>query len=381
MADSLPTRDDFFQAGASEVLTRSESRPQKERLSREAVFTEGTDINIIIAACSAMADEATRQLATRMAALFLDSAEGEDLDRLVADRFSPEVVRKQAAPALVPITFSRAIPPSAGAAISFDVGTKVRTEQGTEFTLTESASFSANSTGPVTVQAQATLAGISGNVAVGAVTQLGSPSADSHVTITNLEPGSGGRNVETDQSLRTRARDFFIAARRGTLAAIEFGARTVDGVESATAMEELDTGTGLPNGKVNVAIADSNGQANSLLAEAVQDALLEYRAAGIVVTVLVTAPSYQTIAYSGISFRPGIDTRAAVQQLKSLTVAAVNILEPGEPLTIALLYALAKSIPGAIVPQGAVQMPAGDIDPGQQQVIKTRLDLVTVNGL
>lgn len=381
MADSFPTRDDYFQIGASEVLARSETRPQKERLSREAVFTEGTDINIIIAACSAMADEATRQLATRMAALFLDSAEGEDLDRLVNDRFSPDVVRKQAAPALVPVTFSRAIPPSAGAAITYDVGAKLRTEQGTEFTLQEAASLGAGSTGPVTVQAQATLAGTGGNVSIGAITQIAGDNPDPTVTVTNLEPGSGGRNVESDQSLRDRARVFFTQARRGTLAAIEFGALTVDGVESASAFEELDVSTGLPTGNVSVAIADSNGQANTLLAEAVRDALLEFRAAGIVVDVLVTQPVFEEIRFQNISFQTGIDTRSAISQLKSLTVAAVNILSPGEPLTLALLYSLAKSIPGAIVPQSAVALPAGDVVPNVQQVIKTRLDLVTVNGL
>lgn len=381
MADSFPTRDDYFQIGASEVLERSEARPQRERLSREAVFTEGTDINIIIAACSAMADEATRQLATRMAALFLDSAEGEDLDRLVNDRFSPEIVRKQAAPALVPVTFSRAIPPSAGVAVTYDVGTKVRTDQGTEFTLQEAASLGAGSTGPVTVQAQATLAGTAGNVALNTVTQIVEANPDPQVTITNEQVGSGGRNVETDQSLRDRARSFFTQVRRGTLEAIEFGALTVDGVESATAIEELDSGTGLPTGRVSVSIADSNGQANTLLAEAVEEALLEYRAAGITVRVLVTVPLFQTISYQNISFQTGIDTRAAISQLKSLTVAAVNILQPGEPLTLALLYSLAKSIPGAIVPETAVGVPGGDVIPTTEEVIKTRLDLVTVNGL
>lgn len=381
MADSFPTRDDYFQIGASEVLARSEERPQKERLSREAVFTEGTDINIIIAACSAMADESTRQLATRMAALFLDSAEGEDLDRLVNDRFSPDVVRKQAAPALVPVSFSRAIPPSAGAAVTYDVGTKVRTDQGTEFTLQEAASLGVGSTGPITVQAQATLAGTAGNVAIGSVTQIVGANDDPLVTIANGEPGSGGRNVESDQSLRDRARAFFTQARRGTLAAIEFGALTVDGVESATAFEELDTGTGLPTGRVSVAIADSNGQANSLLAEAVTSALVEFRAAGIVVEVLITSPLFETISYQNISFITGIDSRAAISQLKSLTVAAVNILTPGEPLTVALLFSLAKSIPGAVVPQTAIGLPGGDVIPTSQQVLKTRLDLVTVNGL
>ena len=380
MADSFPTRDDYFQIGADEVLARSEERPQRERLSRESVFTEGTDINIIIAACSAMADESTRQLAIRMAALFLDSAEGEDLDRLVADRFSPEVSRKQAAPAVVTVTFSRAIPPSAGAAALYDVGTKLSTEQGTEFELTEAASFTINSTGPITAAAQAVLSGVDGNVSVGEITQIKGPNSDPEVTVTNAAVGAGGRAVETDASLRERARSFFLSVRRGTAEAIEFGALTVDGVESATVFEEKDA-FGLPTGRVSVAIADRNGQANQILAEAVAEALVDYRAAGVIVDVIVTQTSPQGIAYENIGFTSGTDTRASIQQLKSLTVGAVNLLAPGEPLTRSLLYSLANSIPGAIVPETAIGAPSGDVLPAENEVIKTRLDLVTVNGL
>lgn len=381
MADSLPTRDDFFQIGASEVLARSEARPQQERLSREAVFTEGTDINIIIAACSAMADESTRQLAVRMAALYLDSAEEEDLDRLVADRFSPEIARKQAAPAVVPVTFSRPIPPSAGAPVSIEAGKKVRTKQGTEFKLVETASLAAGSTGPVTVSAEAVLSGPAGNVEAGTITEIVAGLSDGEIVVTNLEPASGGRAVESDQSLRNRAREFFRTARRGTLPAIEAGALSVVGVESATAIEELDTGTGLPTGRISVAIADKNGQSNTILAEAVLDALLEYRAGGIVVDVLTSVPRFEQIALEGVSFRTGTDTRAAIQQIKSLAVAAVNLLAPGEPLERSLIFAIARSIPGAIIPDTAITVPSGDVVPEAQETIKTRFDLVTINGL
>ena len=247
MTVALPTRADYFQVGAQEVFARSVSRPRAQRLSPEAVFTEGTDINIIIAAASAMGDEATRHLAIRMAALYLDSAEGEDLDRLVADRFSPTVVRKQAAPAVVPLVFSRPSPPSALLGATIDVGDKVRTANGLEFELLQPASFSVGSTGPVTAPAQAVLAGTGGNVQAGTIVQFGQTPADPSIVVTNLEPATGGTDVETDEALRERARDFFRVARRGTLAAIEFGALTVDGVASATAEEVLDS-AGLPTG-------------------------------------------------------------------------------------------------------------------------------------
>lgn len=379
MTVALPTREDYFQIGAQEVFARSAARASSQRISPEAVFAEGTDINIILAAQSAMADEATRHLALRMAALFLDSAEGEDLDRLVADRFSPTVVRRQAAPAVVQLQFTRT---DTSAPVTFDVGAKFRTTTGTEFELAAAVAIPLGSSGPVTGVAQAVLAGTGGNAGANTITQFVTSPTDTTVVVTNLEPASGGTDVETDESLRERARDFFRTARRGTLSAIEFGALTVAGISSATAIEILDPQSGLPTGVVQVFIADQNGQSNQVLAESVRNALLEFRAAGVIVDVLTSQPSFQQIDYV-IRFRDGTDTRAAADQLKAITVATVNVLAPGEPLLRSLLFSIARSIPGAIVPDDAIQTPAGDVLSTRNigVAFKTELGLITVNGV
>lgn len=379
MVAALPTREDLFQVGAREVFSRGQNRPPNARVSPQAVFTPGTDINIILAACSAMGDESLRHLALRIAALYLDSAEGEDLDRLVADRFSPEIVRKQSAQAVVPLSFSRPIPPSAGAIVTLDVGTVIRTSGGVEFELSQAVAFPLNSSGPFVGTAKAVLSGSGGNVEAGELAQFAQSPVDPTLIVTNLEPASGGSDIETDQSLRERARAFFTTARRATLSAIEAGALTVDGVVAATAEEVLGT-DGLPNGMVRLFISDDLGRSNSVLAAAVAVALREFRAGGIIVPVLTTQPRFEDINYQ-IAFRSGTDTRAAIQQLKSLTVAAVNVLFPQEPLQRSLLFALARSIPGAIVPDNAVSLPAGDIVPDDAEVIKTSLSRVLVNGL
>lgn len=379
MPTDLPTRDDYFDIGSEEVFSRSSVRPRSTRVSPDAVFTEGTDINIIIAACSAMADEATRHLSLRMAALFLDSAEGDDLDRLVADRFSPTIVRKQAAPAVVTVDLFRSIPPSGGAAVIFPIGTKLRTEQGTEFETTTVASLGLNSTGPVPAVAQAVQAGTVGNVDDEQINAFVQTPSDPEAQVINNEPASGGTDVETDAQLRERARDFFRTARRGTLAAIEFGALTVNGVESATAVEVLDA-LGKPNGVVLLQIADVNGNSNAVLADAVRNALLEFRAAGVVVDILLSAPQLEDIEYV-LAFRPGTDTIAATQQLKTITNTSINLLAPGEQLLRSLLFALARSIPGAIVTEDSVVTPATDVQAAIAKTIKTTFDRVTVNGL
>ncbi len=379
MSVALPTREDFFQIGARDVFARAQLRAKSTRLSPQAVFTPGTDINIIIAASSAMADEATRHLGLRIAALYLDSAEGEDLDRLVADRFSPTVVRKQAAQAVVPLTFSRSIPPSAGSPITYAAGRKFKTQTGIQYELVESASFGINASGPVTARAVASLAGEVGNVADGAINEFVDASSDAAMVVTNLEPAAGGVDVETDASLRERARSFFLAARRGILSAIEFGALTVAGVASAVG-EELIGPDGFPNGYVRIYIADKNGQANSVMATAVSLALREYRGAGVPVAVIVSSPQFLSVSYV-VGFGVGVDQQRAIQQLKTLTVNAMSVLAPNEPLRSSMLMALARSIPGLVVPSTAIQDPLGDVFPDNGRTIRTTFDRVTVNGL
>ncbi len=378
----LPTRADYFQVGAQEVFARSRARPQSQRISPQAVYTEGTDINIILGAASAMADEATRHLALRIAALYLNSAEDEDLDRLVADRFSPELTRKQAAPSVVLLEFSRSAPPSTLISQSWDVGRKFRTDGGVEFQLTEPVGLQAGSTGPVYGAAEALLAGTGGNVTEGTIRQIVQTPTDPTVQVRNPDVASGGRDVETNEQYRERARNWFRTARRGTLDAIEFGALTVTGVASAKAEEVIDPATGLPTGPVRVYIADPNGQSNQLLAQSVRLALREYRAAGVPVDVLSSKPEFVSIAYK-LAFAANVDTRAAIAQLKRLTVATVNLLGPNEPLLRSMLFALARSIPGAIVLADAVQLPGGDLvlGSGVSRSFKTSLDLVAVNGL
>lgn len=379
MSVALPTREDYFQVGARDVFARAQLRQRATRLSPQAVFTPGTDINIIIAACSAMADEATRHLGLRIAALYLDSAEGEDLDRLVADRFSPTVARKQAAPAVVPLTFSRAIPPSSGAALTFDVGRKLKTSTGIQFELLEGVSLGVGSSGPASARAVAVLSGEVGNVAVGAISAFVDAPGDAAVVVTNLEAAAGGTDVETDASLRERARVFYLAARRGTLSAIEFGALTVAGVVSAVA-EELLGPDGFPNGYIRLYIADRNGQSNTVLAEAVRLALREYRGAGVPVTVVTSSPLFVEVAYQ-VSFTSGTDQRRAIQQLKTLTVNAMSALAPNEVLQRSMLMALARSVPGIVVPDTAVSNPLGDVYPDTGRSIRTSFDRITVNGV
>lgn len=145
----LPTRAELFSVGAAEIATRSAARPGGQRINPEQVFVEGSDMNIVTASSSAMGDEVMRQVSLRAQALMLLGAKNEDLDRIVADRFSPTVVRKDASPAIGEVVITRAS--GALPALVFPIGTRFKTAGGVEFDSLYVASLAAGSNGPVTV--------------------------------------------------------------------------------------------------------------------------------------------------------------------------------------------------------------------------------------
>ena len=356
------------------MLARSAARPGNQQFTEEAVRTEGSDANLVIASSSAMASEVTRQLGLRVQALFLDGARGLDLDRLVLDRTNGEVVRKGATSAVVTLQLSR----SAGAlpAVSLLAGTRMRARGSEiEFALTAPASLAAGSTGPVSAIAEAVTAGQRGNVAANTITEFAQQPSDPELRVTNPDVAAGGDERETDARYAARARMFYRSARRGILSAIEFGALTTPGVRQATAIEEVDQ-FGDPTGRVSLFIADAQGNGNSALVDAVLVRLREYRAAGIIVDVSGSTPQYVAIRYR-LRFAAGIDTTLASQQVAATTIARVNGLAPTAVLPVSLLFAAARSVPGVIVLGDAIVEPVGDLTPAPGAVIRTRLDLVS----
>ncbi len=366
---NLPTRADLFQVGADEFFARSEARPPGTRVSPEEVFTEGSDVNMLVAAAASMGEEVVSRTARRQAALLVRSAEREDLDRLVSDRFSPTLARLEASAALVDLVL---LSSTGAAAKTFPVDTRIRTQGAVEYRTLVAGSIIAGG-GVVTIRSQAIETGPAGNVLDGTITQL--VLQDPEVSVTNPERAAGGDDIEPDSRLRERARDFFTAARRGTLAAIEFGARTVPGVQLATAVEEVD-GSGDPTGRVSLFISDVSGAGNVALADLVRDRLVEFRAAGIIVDVFGATPRFETITFL-LRFETGIDSTIAFDQVRSRTIASVNALAPQRTLERSLLFEAARSVEGVIVLTDAVQVPVGDVVPAVGEVIRTRTDLVT----
>ena len=371
----LPSRSDLFNVFANEVLARARSRSTGQQITPAEIFTAGSDVNLLGAGGSAMGEEVIRQLATSTSDLTFDGARGDRLDRKVFDAFGDAVPRKLAAAARVMVTLSR--PTGAFGGFTYDALSRMTTASGVQFETQAAAAFTGSSVGPVTVLAKAVNAGTAGNVAAGTITRFVKQPLDSTVTVTNIEPAAGGDATETDSAYRVRARAYLPSLAKGVLPALEFGARKVPGIRQATAVEELNI-LGVLTGRTFLYIADANGQANQALIAEVTLALRDYRTAGLPVLVVGGAPFFQPITYR-LRFSTSVDSVLAFGQVRSATVARVNQLAPQEGLLRSLLFEIARSIPGVIVLEDAVVVPAGDIIPasGSGQVIRTNPELVT----
>lgn len=377
----LPSSSELFR------IARDEALGKNARLSREAIEREGMDANILIASGAAMGDEVSGQLAQLAASLFLDSAVGEDLDRLVFDRYG--LTRKPAAASIGSVSFTTTV----ASATTFSIPTDVvlQTATGLQFVTTEAGVFTVATTGPVVLAVRSVLAGSDQDAKIGEITSIvsqisGSPT---DLVVTNPLATVGGDDVETDDSLRERARRFFTTARRGTNAAIEAAALNVPGIQTASVFEVIDA-LGRPARLVQLIVADAFTeqfinfttvppqfeQQSQAITTAVNEALADVRPAGIFVQVIVANVVVQPIQLA-LSFLAGADVNGSALQARATTANFVNALPPGDPLVIQDLLNQLRLVPGLRFTGDEILSPAGDVIATPLQVLRTSLGLVT----
>lgn len=368
----LPTRADLYQIGRGYVLTRA------RRIDPGRVDVLGSDVNLFVGTQSVVAYSIIKQLAYRIGALLLDSALGDDLDRYAWDRY--QLPRKGASPALGTVRFYRSSFAAGGGTIP--VNTLLKTATGSAYITTTSATFGATTLDAVTANVRATQAGKATEVGANQIVKFDNVGAlwDTTLQVNNDSTTAGGEDVEDDDTFRNRIRNFWLTARRGVLSAIEFGATSVAGVVSAQAVEALNT-LGQPARVVNLYIADSSGVASQALAQQVQVALGDYRAAGIAVLVQTSIPELVSIVLE-LTFAAGTDTVTLGENIRAAVVEFVNSLPVNGTLYFAQLGAVLQRFAdsGLIVNQSTIVSPIGDLVPSLGQTLRATLDTVTLEG-
>lgn len=380
----LPSFSQLFRVARDEALARN------GRLSRDAIERDGMDANILIATATAIGDEIGGQIADLQAALFLGSAVKENLDRLVFDRYG--LTRKPAAASVGSINFTTTV--ASAVTFSIPAGTVVQTATGIQFVTTESGVFPVGSVGPLTLAIRSVLAGDGQDAKVGTVTSLISQiiSAPTDLQITNPFATVGGAPEESDDSLRERARRFFVTARKGTIAALEAAALGVPGIQTATAFEVLDA-LGRPARLVQLVVADAFTEQfvnfdtapprfevqSQAITTAVNEALADVRAAGIFVQVIVSNVVIQPVQLA-LTFQAGANVNDSALQARAAVVNLINALAPGAPLSAQALLNVLRLVPGLRFTGDEIISPPGDIIATPLQVLRTSLGLVTAVG-
>ena len=361
MAD-LPTRLDLFALGRDYVTQRA------TKIDPAQVDIEGSDVNLFVGVTSVIGDQIIKQLAARAGALTLDGSDDEDLDRYAFDRY--QLARKGASPARGTIRIFRAS--FVGGAGSIPIGTKLVTNTGFEYITVTTATLGASDL-TTSANVRAVEAGKATQVGAAAIVRFQNPGGLFDKTLESINDAAtaGGEDAEDDETFRSRIRSFWKTARRGVLAAIEFGALSVPGVVSAQAVEILTVGAN-PARLVQLFISDSTGVASDALAIEVRSALDDFRAAGIQVLISTSLPLIVDIQIR-LAFRANVDTLTLTDNIRSALVEFVNSLPVNGTLYVLQLGSVLQRFAedGLLVNLGTLVSPVGDLVPSVGQTIRT----------
>lgn len=361
------------------------------RITRDSIERPGSDANILVNTGVAAGEEVVGQLIDVCAGQFLDSAEGDRLDRYVFDRYG--LTRKEAASSLGTAVFSTSV--ATAVAFTIPQNTILSTAAGLQFITTLDTSFPAASTGPVFVPIRSVLSGADQQAAIGEITSIigAIAGAPADLTVTNTVATAGAADAEGDESLRDRARRFFTTARRGTLGALEAGALAVPGVTSATAIESIDS-LGRPSRFLQLVVTDRFTEAlaelgtedpsydaqSQQLALQVFNALSDVRAGGVFVQVIVAQVILQQVVLQ-LTFTAGVDADVVALQARAVVVNLINQLAPGAQFDPAVAVEALRSVTGLIITGNEIASPVGPIVPNTAQVLRTTLALVTAGAV
>jgi uncharacterized phage protein gp47/JayE len=347
---TAPSWQDLYDAARAELLAR---RPE--------LFAEEGDVtDMLLAAAAAGGDYVIGYGAQAFAELFLDTARGAALTALADDRYG--LTRLEAAPAVGSVTLSR--PTFAAGGGTVPAGSIVATQfdalgQTVEFATTADVTFGASELSK-TAAVEAVVPGAAGNVAIGTVTRIVSTLFDPTIVCTNAARLAGGADEETDDALRERVRTFPLTIRRGTLAALEYGALQVAGVVTAKAVEGS-------TGIVTVYVADGTGNSNAELDGKVAVELENWRAAGCLVQVASSIPLVQNLTFT-VKAKSGYDVAANAAVIQAAASARMAKLTMGEILYLDEIKAAVMALDERIQ-RLTFTTPTADVTPAANEKI------------
>lgn len=222
----------------------------------------------------------------------------------------------------------------------------------------------------VTVAAQALATGIAYNVAVGAITEIVAVDADVNA-VTNLAEFTEGTDPETIEEFRQELIEWIQAPQSGSVLDLIAWATSIDGVETASVSENVDTGGGAYPGMNVIRIAGPDGAVPDadLIAE-VQDYIDSKDIAGIINVVATFTPLTVPVEVT-LTLDAGYSTADVEDQVTQAIIDYVDAVPVGGIVYVAGIYHAVFSLPG--VSTLTVDDPTSDVtaDPDEKPVTTT----------
>jgi uncharacterized phage protein gp47/JayE len=350
---------DFYDLGKATLQTR---RPK-------LVVEEGDVSDAILAGASSMATALVAYANRKFRATFLDGAEEEDLTERARDR---GVERDTGAKSIGRITLTR--PTASLGAGTILAGKRVSTESdetgaSVSFTLDNDVVFGGAELVKTDVAATCSVVGKTGNVAENTVVRFIDDIFDPTIIPSNPTRFAGGVEQESDEELRDRVRGFFLTQARGTIDALDFGARQVPGVDRVSITVD-------DSGVVTVYVADAQGNSNAALVEAVRVELENWRDAADVIYVTGGVIVNQAVSIS-ITVRTGVDINAMLTTIRDAIISRVGRLNPGETLYRDMISGAIRDVDRDAIQGVDVLVPAANVAPTANQLIRTNAGIIT----
>lgn len=306
MTTTVKNQQEFYTQYRDEVLSLADNLTD---------FSEGSMHDIIAGAISTCQNELSELIISEFVKTFFDTATGteaqggegdaDDLQKLAVDHFGERFRRPQAVPATGSIDFSR--PNTDGGNVVIPVGTIVKTKKDSNgeeirFQTSEEVEMSGLS---VSADIECVDAGIIGNItSSGKITVLESTLSDPTITVTNSANTAGGVNEQQDPQYRETIRNLIISLAGATEEAVRGAALAVSGISLVQLTTEERVVIDYDIGGAQIAagatffripypvmyIADASGNSSQALIDAVRDAIVTVRAAGVRVQVKGAVP-------------------------------------------------------------------------------------------
>ncbi len=350
---SEPSWQDLYDLGKAALQIR---RPSM-------VVEEGDVSDAILCGLATTASRIVAYASHRFLTCFLDGAAGQDLTDLAEDR---GVTRDPGAAAVGTVTFTRASFAAGGGTIPAGHRVAADPDENGDFSvfaLDDDLVF-----GPTTLTASGsatcTKVGKAGNVNEDAINRsLDIIAFDPSITVTNVEHFVGGAEIESDEDLRDRVRGFFLTQARGTIDALEFGAKEVPGVARVTVAVD-------DSGVVTVYVADEEGNSNSDMADAVTEELEHWRDAADIVYVTGGVIYVQAITLR-LTVRTGVDQATLLTKVRQAVKSMTYRLNPGETLVREKIAAAAMEVDRQKITKCEVIYPTADVEPAVNELIRS----------